>query len=171
MLNVVMNQKEINTTDAAYVVPASAALVKERYKGWDARLQRIFDNAEDKDILEWKLCDIEPMNDYTFPEGKMVLLGDACHAMLPTAAQGAGMSIEDGVAVAEILARIRHKDEIPAAMKSYSELRTPRCGDIVRAARGDVVRWHKKEGGVQTDWSWSYDIRAAAKEAPIVITR
>jgi salicylate hydroxylase len=69
--------------------------------------------------------------------GAVALLGDAAHAMLPFAAQGAGMAIEDAAALAKCLGESRH-DEAPAisaAMQRYARLRQPRVARVQRAAR------------------------------------
>ncbi|KAF2785865.1 hypothetical protein K505DRAFT_261158 [Melanomma pulvis-pyrius CBS 109.77] len=67
------------------------------------------------------------MKTWVFPHGKIALVRDACYAVLPSAAQSAGMAIKDGVAIAELLERVKLKDGIPAALKVYDELRIPMC--------------------------------------------
>jgi salicylate hydroxylase len=69
--------------------------------------------------------------------GAIALLGDAAHAMLPFAAQGAGMAIEDGAVLANCLAEGRSETaaEVAAALKSYARLRRARVARVQRAAR------------------------------------
>lgn len=60
-------------------------------------------------------------------EGRVVLLGDACHPMTPYMAQGAAMSMEDGV----VLARCPERDraDVATAFRRYEatrKKRTPR---------------------------------------------
>jgi salicylate hydroxylase len=69
--------------------------------------------------------------------GTIALLGDAAHAMLPFAAQGAGMAIEDGAVLAKCLAEA-HGDsaaDMAAALKRYGRLRRSRVARVQRAAR------------------------------------
>jgi 2-polyprenyl-6-methoxyphenol hydroxylase-like FAD-dependent oxidoreductase len=63
--------------------------------------------------------------------GRITLLGDAAHATTPHLGQGAGMAIEDGLVLADELAR---HDDIPAALEAYFRRRFERCAYIVRAS-------------------------------------
>jgi 2-polyprenyl-6-methoxyphenol hydroxylase-like FAD-dependent oxidoreductase len=70
-------------------------------------------------------------------DGATALLGDAVHAMLPFAAQGAAMAIEDAVVLAKCLGETQNEGgpTIPAALKRYERLRRPRVARLQRAAR------------------------------------
>ena len=68
--------------------------------------------------------------------GAIALLGDAVHAMLPFAAQGAGMAIEDAAVLAKCLGEAGESTAaIAAALKHYGRLRRPRVTRVQRAAR------------------------------------
>ena len=69
--------------------------------------------------------------------GAIALLGDASHAMLPFAAQGAAMAIEDAAVLAKCLGETQNEGgpNIPAALKRYARLRRPRVARVQRAAR------------------------------------
>ncbi|MFN5452466.1 FAD-dependent monooxygenase, partial [Bradyrhizobium sp.] len=62
--------------------------------------------------------------------GNVALLGDAAHAMLPFAAQGAGMAIEDAAVLAKTLSEARPDGPgaIEGALQRYARLRRPRVG-------------------------------------------
>jgi 2-polyprenyl-6-methoxyphenol hydroxylase-like FAD-dependent oxidoreductase len=60
--------------------------------------------------------------------GRIVLIGDAVHAITPHLGQGAAQAIEDGVVLAEALAS---HDDLESGFKSYTERRYPRCKQIV----------------------------------------
>jgi len=85
---------------------------------------------------------------FTVPEGiewtesSIALLGDAVHAMLPFAAQGAGMAIEDAAVLAKVMsdAQPETSAQVAAALKRYARLRRPRAAQVQRAAR--------KQGGI-----------------------
>ena len=62
--------------------------------------------------FRWALYDREPLPTWT--KGRLTLLGDAAHPMLPHLGQGANQSIEDGMALATIFARSSPKSA-PAA--------------------------------------------------------
>ncbi len=70
-------------------------------------------------------------------EGSVALLGDAAHAMLPFAAQGAAMAIEDAAVLAKCLAERQAEGPaaVPAALQRYARLRRPRVARVQRSAR------------------------------------
>jgi salicylate hydroxylase len=79
---------------------------------------------------------------FTLPDGgewtggAIALLGDAAHAMLPFAAQGAGMAIEDAAVLAKCLGDAGDSAAgIAAALKRYARLRRPRVARVQRTAR------------------------------------
>jgi salicylate hydroxylase len=77
-------------------------------------------------------------------EGAIALLGDAAHAMLPFAAQGAGMAIEDAAVLAKCLAESQSQGGpvIAAALKRYARLRRPRVARVQRTARQNGMIYH-----------------------------
>jgi salicylate hydroxylase len=87
---------------------------------------------------------------FTLPEGNewtkgaIALLGDAAHAMLPFAAQGAGMAIEDAAVLAKCLSEAAGENGagIPAALQRYAQLRRARVARVQRAARRNGRIYH-----------------------------
>jgi salicylate hydroxylase len=78
-------------------------------------------------------------------KGAVALLGDAAHAMLPFAAQGAGMAIEDAAVLAKCLKEAAGENAaaaVPAALKRYARLRRPRVSRVQRAARQAGLIYH-----------------------------
>jgi salicylate hydroxylase len=76
--------------------------------------------------------------------GSIALLGDAAHAMLPFAAQGAAMAIEDAAVLAKVLAAspLESTANVAAALKRYVRLRRPRVARLQRAARSAGRTYH-----------------------------
>jgi salicylate hydroxylase len=80
---------------------------------------------------------------FTLPEGikwtdgAVGLLGDAAHAMLPFAAQGAGMAIEDAAVLARSLSETQNEGgpSVSAALKRYERQRSRRVARVQRSAR------------------------------------
>lgn len=73
-------------------------------------------------------------------EGPIALLGDAAHAMLPFAAQGAGMAIEDAAVLAQSLAQT--PNDIPGALARYGAQRKSRVSRMQRTARRNGQLYH-----------------------------
>jgi salicylate hydroxylase len=77
-------------------------------------------------------------------KGPIALLGDSAHAMLPFAAQGAGMAIEDAAVLAKCLAEAKNDGEpaITAALQHYARARRPRVARVQRAAKRNGTIYH-----------------------------
>ena len=84
---------------------------------------------------KWALFTVPDGGEWT--KGAVALLGDAAHAMLPFAAQGAGMAIEDAAVLAKCLGETQNEGgpTIATAMQSFARGRRPRVSRVQRAAR------------------------------------
>ena len=99
-----------------------------------------------RDLLLVGLYDRRPLASWT--TGRLVLLGDAAHAMLPHLGQGANQAIEDGVALAVFLEG-RNPDEVPDILQQYEKFRRARTDAIQAEARKTGLRY---DSGTRT-WS------------------
>jgi 2-polyprenyl-6-methoxyphenol hydroxylase-like FAD-dependent oxidoreductase len=90
----------------------------------------------------WALFTLPDLGEWS--SGAVTLLGDAAHAMLPFAAQGAGMAIEDAAVLAGCLSQSTGDNiaDIPAALKRYGRLRRGRVQRVQRAARQQGRIYH-----------------------------
>jgi len=79
----------------------------------------------------WVLCDRPPIKDWS--KGRITLLGDAAHPMLQYLAQGAGMSIEDAVCLADRV--VAAGGDYAAAFLAYQQARYLRTGRVQIMAR------------------------------------
>jgi salicylate hydroxylase len=64
--------------------------------------------------LKWPLVHGNPLPTWISPSFKVIILGDAAHAMLPYMAQGAAMAVEDGAALAVVLNAIEGDGTVEA---------------------------------------------------------
>ncbi|MDP3077309.1 alpha/beta hydrolase fold domain-containing protein [Bradyrhizobium sp.] len=83
----------------------------------------------------------DPIDSWT--SGRVTLLGDAAHPMVPFLAAGAGQSIEDAWTFARVLARRQH--DVPGALLEYERRRLPRTTRIQAGARAAVKLMHEQE--------------------------
>jgi salicylate hydroxylase len=91
----------------------------------------------------WKWALFTVPDGGAWSSGAMTLLGDAAHAMLPFAAQGAGMAIEDAAVLAQCLAGAgENAAAIPAALQRYAGLRRARVMRVQRTARRNGKVYH-----------------------------
>ena len=76
--------------------------------------------------------------------GRLTLLGDAAHPMLPHAGQGANQAIEDGVALATVLSRA-DRASAPRALLIYESLRREWTARVQRLSRLNGARYEHPE--------------------------
>ena len=83
-------------------------------------------------ILEFPMVDQDPLPRWS--HGRVTLLGDAAHPMVPRGSNGAGQAILDARALADSLAR--HADPA-AALQTYQDLRLEATAKVVRMNRSN----------------------------------
>lgn len=67
--------------------------------------------------------------------GRVAIIGDAAHAMLPTIGQGAATALEDAVCVGRVIgAPVTAGGDLAAALASFDQARRPRCRRLARQA-------------------------------------
>jgi 2-polyprenyl-6-methoxyphenol hydroxylase-like FAD-dependent oxidoreductase len=156
-------------TKESWSSPGDPAALARQFAGWEPLVQAIL--AEAKNTFRWGLYDREPLAAWT--HGRLTLLGDAAHPMLPHAGQGANQAIEDGVALATVLARA-DRASAPRALLIYESLRRERTANVQQRSRLNVVRNYAS--GAERDralsgqhqeraWIWNYDAEAEASAA------
>jgi len=120
----------------SWSAPGDPEMLRREFEGWDPRIETLLSRVEK--TFRWALYDREPLPAWT--RGRLTLLGDAAHPMLPHLGQGANQSIEDGMALATILARTE-SDNAPAALLAYERLRRERVAVVQRGARENGMRY------------------------------
>jgi salicylate hydroxylase len=141
------------------------------FAGWDPRLGALI--AAAGPVGRWAVLDRAPLPRWA--AGRVALLGDAAHPMLPFFAQGAGQAIEDAAALAVCLAAGWAAPA--AALARYEQLRRPRATAVQEASRGRIAHHHLPDGPPQqardaalaredplrhNDWIYGYDAEQAA---------
>ncbi|PCJ91833.1 MAG: monooxygenase [Hyphomicrobiales bacterium] len=143
------------------------------FSPWTSVVQELIDIPDQ--WLKWALCGVSPTHNWT--KGRIALLGDAAHAMVPFMAQGAAMSIEDGAILAQML-DCATPETVPAQLKTYEILRKSRVqrvwdqsfqqgriyhmGGVMRLARNTAMRFGGDALGKR--YNWIYDWRARSQQ-------
>jgi salicylate hydroxylase len=91
-----------------------------------------------KDWRRWALFDCEPLD--TWSQGRVTLLGDAAHPLLPFLAQGGSLALEDAVTLASALAGAG--EDIAGALAAYEQARRARTARVMAAARRNGRAYH-----------------------------
>ncbi len=96
-------------------------------------------SAQSEGWKRWNLFDREPLKAAQMAQGRVALLGDAAHPMLPYLAQGAAMALEDAWVLAKCLSAAQ---EAPNALQNYAQLRTARTARVVQTAQRNGQIFH-----------------------------
>lgn len=136
MVNLVAVTEQADWREEGWNLPGDADRLRADFAGWSALAPLL---ARVEQPLRWALFDRKPMR--AWHRDRAVLIGDACHPMLPFLAQGAAMGIEDGFALAELLPL--EPQAIEPALARFFALRQPRTARIQAMARSNGVDFHE----------------------------
>jgi salicylate hydroxylase len=160
-----------HTRESWSAIGDPAALARA-FTGFDPLVEAII--AQVSDTFWWGLYDREPLPTWT--RGRLALLGDAAHPMLPHVGQGANQAIEDGVALATVLSQ-SDRAGVPAALKMYEAVRREHTARVQSSARVNGSRYDSATRDLnardrqladqwkERAWIWSYDAEAQAAAA------
>jgi salicylate hydroxylase len=113
-----------------------AEALRREFVDWDPRIGYLLRQVQT--TFRTALFDRDPLPSWT--KGRLTLLGDAAHAMLPHLGQGANQSIEDGMALATILANT-DRSTVLAGLLLYERLRRERTTRVQSGARENGLRY------------------------------
>jgi salicylate hydroxylase len=145
----------------SWSAPGDPAILAAAFADWTPQARRLLSRVET--TLKWGLYDREPLPRWT--HGRLALLGDAAHPMLPHMGQGANQAIEDGLALAILLRGVAAADA-PAALMRYQMLRRDHTARVQRSARVNGLRFDSaKPLSLNHSWVRDYDVEKEALAA------
>ena len=121
--------------------------LRDRFKDFNPAIRIIL--AEASSCWKWRLAESATLPSWTSENGKVALLGDSCHAMVPFAGQGAAQCIEDAAVLSELLSQTSSAEDIPRLTKKYEELRRPRVESVREYARRNGEGYTLSDGAEQ----------------------
>lgn len=125
----------------------------------------------------WALHDLDELTSYNY--GRVCLVGDAAHAMLPHQGAGAGQGLEDAWLLARLLgdSQVLHTD-LESLLDVYDAVRRPRACNVQRTSweAGELYEFRDPQIGEQEtqlsemlasrfDWLWNHDMEVDLLEA------
>jgi salicylate hydroxylase len=132
----------------SWTQPGSVEELRGFYAAYHAEARALLDACDE--VLKTALWERDPMPEWS--RGRVTLMGDAAHPMLPFMAQGAGMAIEDAIVLARALTGVSMQ-AVPAALLRYEEARRARTARIQLGSRANT--WLRGAGNA--DWVYGYD--------------
>ncbi len=139
--------------------PAALAV---HFAGWDPAIGEVIVaiSGPGGTGFRWAMYDRAPLPRWT--SGRLTLLGDAAHPMLPHLAQGVNQALEDAVVLATLLAACAGPAGVPRALAAYEELRRGRTARVQLGSRRTGAGYDSSASQL-TDRRWIYDYDAWAE--------
>lgn len=139
--------------------------MRKQFEGWDPQLRKVISMVNS--TMKWKLLTGARLSRWVHASNKLIILGDAAHAMLPYMSQGrslrssrtqksvvndvtgAAMAIEDAAALAQALQLINTEDDVAEALAVWEKVRLKRTSQMQDASLLNGKLWHFADGPEQ----------------------
>lgn len=157
MVNLVAIGRSEAWKEEGWSHPATIEELLAEHQGWNADIIGLIKAAPQQNLFKWALFDREPLD--TWLNGRVALLGDAAHPMLPFLGMGAAMALEDAVVLSRCIDSF---NDVPSALASYQATRLPRANQTVLASRTqgellqnsdpDAQNWGARPSANNEEW-------------------
>ncbi|KAI0085490.1 FAD/NAD(P)-binding domain-containing protein [Irpex rosettiformis] len=144
--NIVLAHPDDGSVES-WTAEGSADKMRSDFTDFEPRIRKMLSYVSS--TLKWRLMDRDPLETWVHPSGRITLLGDACHPMLPYRAQGAAMAIEDAAVLGNLLSRITHISQLKPLLYAYETLRLPRATETQESSRLNQTIFHLEDGEEQ----------------------
>ena len=122
--------------------------LRKAFAGFDREVEQVL--AACPDVHKWAIVDRDALP--RWQDGKVTLLGDACHPMTPYMAQGAATAIEDAAVLSRCLDGVG-PDGVADAFRRFEATRKDRTVRVQETSRKNI--WLKEK--TDADWVYAYD--------------
>jgi salicylate hydroxylase len=142
------------------------AALAAHFAGWDPLIGQVIAaiSGPGGSGFQWGMYDRGPLPRWS--DGRLTLLGDAAHPMLPHLGQGVNQALEDALALATLLGASAGPAGVPRALAAYEELRRDRTARVQQGSRRQGAGWDSS-GSQLVDRRWIYEYDAWAEAAAL----
>lgn len=130
VVNVVCIAKTDAWQEEGWTTPATTDELLREYEGWHEDTIGLIKILPEDSLYKWALFDRDPLP--VWSQGRVTLLGDAAHPMLPFHGMGAAMALEDAVVLARCF---EAADSIEEAFTRYEGARVERANKVLLGSR------------------------------------
>ncbi|CAI7669251.1 unnamed protein product [Penicillium pancosmium] len=146
-----VNHADPGPVDGNWNTPADIGLLRTRFSDFNVTTRAFLEQIQHAE--KWQMATGAELGTWRSASGRIVLLGDAAHAMLPHAAQGLSQGIEDALSLARML-RWASKSggngiDIPVVTKAWVNLRKPRADLFMKQSTSNANIWSLPDGPEQ----------------------
>lgn len=143
-VNFVAVQEGQSWSTESWRAKGAAAELQQAFAEWHPEVTQLLSAVDE--TFKWGLFSRPALP--RWHEQRVVLLGDACHPMLPFMAQGAAMAIEDAFVLASELSHLDNwrQPQLDHALVQYTQKRLSRTKDIQRMSASNTGLYHLHGG-------------------------
>ncbi|MFT2110794.1 FAD-dependent monooxygenase [Marinomonas sp. 2405UD68-3] len=144
LVNFVAVEERKEWSEESWNTPGDVHQLKNAFSDWHPEVTQLLEVVDNTFL--WGLFDRKPLTKWH--DKGVVLLGDACHPMLPFMAQGAAMALEDGFVLAKTLSSfgMESPQTLENALTHYTNIRLPRTSKIQAMSSSNADLYHMKGG-------------------------
>jgi salicylate hydroxylase/6-hydroxynicotinate 3-monooxygenase len=144
-------------TPESWSAKGEVSELRAAFEGFHPEVREVL--AACPDCHKWAILERDPLPRWS--EGRVALLGDACHPMTPYMAQGAATAMED----AAVLARcIDASEDFESAFELYEAHRKPRTSRVQAISSANT--WMRSPSPDDPQWLYGYDAWTAPLQHP-----
>lgn len=129
--------------------PADVETMRGLVSEWCVEVRALASLIHQGECVSWTLGEVGPIPSYVSTSGRLALVGDAAHALLPHAAQGAGMALEDAASLGEFLGHLTSTEDVASVMGVWSKFRQARVEHLRSISRGTAADMTLPDGELQ----------------------
>jgi salicylate hydroxylase len=146
----------------SWSAPGDPAALAAHFAGWDPVIGQVIAaiSGPGGSGFQWGMYDRAPLPRWS--TGRLTLLGDAAHPMLPHLGQGVNQALEDAVVLATLLGAGTSPAGVPQALAAYEGLRHDRTAQVQLGSRRQGAGYDNS-GSQLVDRQWIYEYDAWAE--------
>ncbi len=137
LLNFVAFAERTAWTEEGWSIRSTVEELLDEFRGWHEDVLTFMRHTPENQLFKWGLFDREPLPRWT--RGRITLLGDAAHPVLPFLGHGAVLAIEDAVVLARALTQA---SDVETALQCYEAARRPRATFVLLKSRDAGKQFH-----------------------------
>lgn len=140
-VNCVFVVPEQSPVNESWVSTGELERLTSIFQTWSSQTRELISAIPPDNLFKWGLFH-DPSGHVEWVRDRVVLAGDACHTILPFAAQGAALAIEDTVFLTSLLSQLSGTSALFEVLRKYEVVRSKRARFVKRMSRINQSVFH-----------------------------